>query len=279
MPDAGRHAAPTGQPQLGAGAHAQRSALPTLPAALWSPRTVLALQSAVGNQGLAEILSAERGQGARAAQRGHHTLQRQNHTTTEPDATTPVEGGAPVREGDEIPTVAEMAETSMTWIEQVWGALNQGIADFEATSQVTNWEAFAAGVLGNLIWASAAFATGGTAFLISVAGIAVATAGAVSAVDSPGMFHDAIRAESDALANALKQRVPLVTLLLHDYAASQGFGGRQVYRLLMRRLLRADYIVVVGGIPTVNSTKIAAMVKQKLTRMSAPRPRRGGREL
>jgi hypothetical protein len=226
----------------------------------WNPGTVVALQGAVGNRHTTELLAASRRRSLAP------TAQRQHHGSPAPPSTTPATAGP-----DAVPPVGEMAQTSMTWIEQVWGALNQGLSDFEQNNQVTDWEAFALGVLGNLIWAAAAFATGGSAFLVSVAGVGLASAAAAN-VRSQESFHTAARAEHDALNNALKARVPAVTQRVHEHAVSHGWTASQAYRVLMRLLLRREFIQVVGGVPTVNSPRIAAHVEQQLILKSGSTP-------
>jgi hypothetical protein len=210
-----------------------------------STTRILGLQRAVGNHGTTQMILL--GQGIAP----HQTVQR-DPTMQRPDVVA----------SDAVPGLGDMGQTAMTWIEQVWGALNQGLADFEHNSQVTDWAAFAGSVLGNLIWAAAAFSTGGGAFLISIGGIGVATAATVPS--SKDDFFVAARAEHDQLNVGLKGRVPQVTKKVHDKAVAQGWSGQKTYQVLMGLLLRPDFALTVGGIPTVNSPRIAALVEQQL---------------
>ncbi len=242
--------------------HPTTHPLPTSPppsSRTWDQGTVVAPRGTSGNHRVTEIPSIGRGQTA------GRTVQRQHGPTTAPRAATP--GAA----GSGAPAVGAMAQTSMTWIEQVWGALNQGLADFEQNNQVTDWEAFSLGVLGNLLWAAAALTTGGAAFLVSVGGVGLASAAAGN-VRSQQAFHAAARAEHDALNTALKARVPAVTQRVHDHAVSHGWTASQAYRVLMRLLLRRSFIQTVGGVPTVNSPRIAAHVEQQLILKSGSTP-------
>jgi hypothetical protein len=207
---------------------------------------ILGLQRAVGNRRTTQVISS----GHDVAQ--HQTIQRDAPTTVRPD----------VARSDTVPNLGEMGQTSMTWIEQVWGALNQGLADFEHNAQVTDWAAFSGSVLGNLIWATAAFTTGGGAFAVSIGGIAVATA--ATAPSSKDDFFVAARTEHDALNMTLKRRAPEVTKNVHERAVARGWDSQKTYRVLMGLLLRPEFSLVVGGIPTVNSPRIAALVEQQL---------------
>jgi hypothetical protein len=165
---------------------------------------------------------------------------------------------------DAVPALGELEQTSMEWVEQVWGALNQGLEDFEHNAQVADWEAYAINVLGNLLWATAAFATGGSAFLISAAGIALSSKAAASSVSSMGDFHNLARADHDSLLAALKQHVPRVTKMVHNRASESRWSSRKTYRILMQLLLKRSYVTTVGGVPTVNSARIAAHVEHEL---------------
>ncbi len=256
---AGRLRPQTLAPMPSPGAPTSLAGVSTRTVATWNTGTVVALQGTVGNRHTTELLAANRRRSLAP------TAQRQHHTTPTPPPTPAT------AEPDAVPPIGEMAQTSMTWIEQVWGALNQGLSDFEQNNQVSDWEAFALGVLGNLIWAAAAFATGGSAFLVSIAGVGLASAAAAN-VRSQESFHTAARAEHDALNNALKARVPAVTQRVHDHAVSRGWTASQAYRVLMRLLLRREFIQVVGGVPTVNSPRIAAHVEQQLILKSGSTP-------
>jgi hypothetical protein len=177
-----------------------------------------------------------------------------------------------VAEGDEeIPTQPMLEQQATVWIEQVWGAVNQGLADFEKNSQVADWHALAMSVFGNLIWATAAFATGGGAFLVSVGGIAVGSAPAIAAVSSKDDFHKVARSESDELAKQLKARVPKVVDEAHGEAMAQRRGGRETYHKLIERLLQPDFIDT-GAIASVNSARIAALTERQLFLRSGSSP-------
>ncbi len=177
-----------------------------------------------------------------------------------------------VAEGDEvIPTQPMLEQQATVWIEQVWGALNQGLADFERNSQVSSWHALALGVLGNLIWAAAAFTTGEMAFLISIEGIATGTVGSIAGINSQEDFHKVARGESDALEKALKARVPKVVDEVHGKATADRWGGRQTYRALIERLLKPDFVDE-GPIASVNSPRIAALTERELFLRSGSSP-------
>jgi hypothetical protein len=168
-------------------------------------------------------------------------------------------------DADPVAPTSQLAQTAMGWIDDVWGALNQGLADFQQNAQVADWEAFSLSTLGNLIWASAAFATGGGAFLISLAGIGLAAAPTAAAGVSSGHdFYTKARAENDAYMRATKARVPAVTERLHTLATQRNATGATVYRVLMRLLLKHGFFDVVGGVPTVATARIAAHVEEQL---------------
>jgi hypothetical protein len=165
---------------------------------------------------------------------------------------------------DTVPTVGDLEHTAMDWIEQVWGALNQGLADFDHSAAVSDWNAFAANVLGNLMWGTAAFFTGGGAFVVSLAGIGLSTVAAASSVNSLGDFHNIARADHDKLLNALKQQAPTVIKDVHKLATERHWTSHHTYQVLMKRLLQPEFITTAGGIPSVNSPRIAAHVEHEL---------------
>jgi len=167
-------------------------------------------------------------------------------------------------DADPLPSESELTQAGMTWAHEVWGALNQGLADFEHNAQIADWTTFALNVLGNLVWATAAFSTGGMAFLISIEGIAVSTVASAGAVNSVGEFHSQARADSDALLKAIQKRAPEVAKHIHELGAHRGWKGKHAYRVLMGTLLKPEFFTQPSGFPTIDSARIAATTEYEL---------------
>ena len=191
-PDGERERQATTRASSPTSATSSLGAIETRPIETWTPGTVVALQRSIGNRRTSQLISAHSPTGPVVRRRPQ--VQRQPKGGTKPEGSAPPVRGEPAPAAQpEVPAVGELAQTSMTWIDQVWNSLNQGLADFDHNSKVDDWEAFAIGVLGNLIWAAAAFSTGGAAFLISIGGIGLASKAAASVGSKQDFFNAARR--------------------------------------------------------------------------------------
>ena len=168
------------------------------------------------------------------------------------------------------PTVDTLQDVARDAIEQVWGAQNQGLDDFEnAMEGSADWGTLALVTAGNVIWAAAAFTTGGAAFLVSLEGIALSTSASAAGVgDRPG-FHQQKRRDIDAIKQACDARISAVSNEVHEEAWD---GNRARYELL-KRLLKPAYVErTEGGVPVIKSDAIAASVEKDLLLKAATSP-------
>ena len=146
--------------------------------------------------------------------------------------TDPLRAPAPVT--DLTPRSGQVALGSLSgyrdaaqrYVDGYWDAARGGIDDFkDAISTDFDWDLFAAQVLGNVVWAGACFASGGTGFVVSLTGIALTTAGAAAAVVSAPTFDTKAKREIDDVWNYLNDQVNGVTE--SRLRPGEGRGGRQ----------------------------------------------------
>jgi hypothetical protein len=174
-----------------------------------------------------------------------------------------------------VASAQELRDFCTLAINDVWGAQNQGLEDFEhQLASGMNFAAIAASVLGNVIWATAAFSTGGTAFLISIAGIAVGTAGQlIPSVKDQLSFHTAAQSQIDDVKNEADGRIDIVVRSVRKHALRHGWDGNEIRHQLLRRLLKREYIkVVAGGMPVIDLPAVAASVERELLFRAATTP-------
>src|SRR6185437_9268023 len=119
--------------------------------------------------------------------------------------------------------------------------------------------AFLTALAGNVIWATACFATGGAAFAISLAGIAVGAGapGASTTVDRAAFHQEASRL-IDGIVQQLLNQIDGVTRAVDGEATTGGWDDNRTRQALLSRIFRPEYInTAAGGIPTVNRSPIA----------------------
>jgi hypothetical protein len=163
-------------------------------------------------------------------------------------------------------------------IEKYEVGATDGLNDFEKNVKdpsKTDWQTFALNTVGNLIWAVACFATGGTAFFISLAGIALA-AGATAAVmaeekqsfDMTRFHHHTRRAISGegGVVEKLNAKVVDASQKMEREAASGRWTDpNQAHRALLERLFTGpEFVREEGGLPTVNKWAVAKKVESEL---------------
>jgi hypothetical protein len=140
------------------------------------------------------------------------------------------------------------------------GAARDGLTDFESDVGSTfDYGSAMAALTGNLIWATACFATGGTAFAISLVGIGVGTgAPAASGTVDRAAFHQRGADVIEEIRVRLLNKIVPVTNDVDQQATAQNWDEFRTRRELLLQLLRPEYIAVVaGGLPTVNRAAIA----------------------
>lgn len=174
-----------------------------------------------------------------------------------------------------IPGAQELRDFCTSNINDVWGAQNQGLEDFEhQLGSDIDFGAIAWTVLGNVIWAGAAYATGDVAFLISIIGIGVGTAGPlIPHVKDRPSFHTAARKQIDDLMARADGRIDAVVRAVREDALTKGWDGNKAREILLKRLLKPEYInVVAGGVPVIDLPAVAASVEKELLFRAATTP-------
>jgi hypothetical protein len=174
-----------------------------------------------------------------------------------------------------VPSVQELRDFCTPNINDVWGAQNQGLEDFEhQLGSDIDYGAVAASLLGNLIWAGACFATGEAAFVISIIGIGVGTAGPlIPHVKDQPSFHNAARKQIDDLKTQADARIDAIVKNVREEALKQGWDGSKVRQELLKRLLKPEYIkVLAGGMPVLDLPAVAASVEKELLFRAATTP-------
>jgi hypothetical protein len=174
-----------------------------------------------------------------------------------------------------VPGVGELRDFCSTNINDVWGAQNQGLNDFEhQLGSDIDYGAVAASLLGNMIWAAAAFTSGEAAFLISVIGIGVGTAAPlIPHVKDQPSFHSAARKQIDDLKTQADGRIDAVVREVREDGLKKGWDGSKTREELLKLLLKPDYINVVGGgVPVIDLAAVAASVEKALLFRAATTP-------
>jgi hypothetical protein len=171
----------------------------------------------------------------------------------------------------ELRTIANSAINA-----EYYGAARDALVDFEnVMAPDFDWGAFWVNLAGNAIWATACFATGGTAFMISVSGIALAAGATAESAPTRSDFHqqtvDGIDGE---IIQPLLNRIDPITRDV-DMAAIQGnWDDNQTRRELLGRLVQPEYIMIArGGLPVINRQAIRTRIRNDLIIMAnAARP-------
>lgn len=174
-----------------------------------------------------------------------------------------------------VPRIEELRDFCAAKIDEVWFAQNQGLVDFEhQLGSDLDFGAIAASVFGNMIWAAACFTTGELAFVISVVGIGVGTAGPlIPHVKDQPSFHNAARKQIDDLKANADGRIDAVVRDVREDALRNGWDGSKAREHLLQRLLKPDYFHVVhGGLPVLDLPAVAASVEKQLLFRAATTP-------
>lgn len=174
-----------------------------------------------------------------------------------------------------IPSKDVLSDFCRNSISDVWTAQNQGLNDFESQlKDDMDWSALVLNLVGNLTWATAAFATGGTAFIISLAGIGLATAGSgLTNVSDQKSFHTFARNQIDTLKTFLDNRISDLTNQAYEEEFEHLWNGNKVRKKLLHRLLKPNFTqTAMGGVPVIDSAAIAATMEKDLLFRAATTP-------
>jgi hypothetical protein len=220
-----------------------------------SPRAVLALQRAAGNAAVARLLTAH----------DHQTVARNGPTAPVADAPTVTR-----------PKLSELETIAQGYIGDYYSAASGGLTDFETTlADDVDWEPFWLGVMGNVLWATACFVTGpataaaataGKQFAVSMAGIGLAAAGAGLAVSNKSEFHNAaVQTHLDAVVKELNDQVKDVAASVDATAAKENWSDSRTRLELVQRLMKPEYMMVAkGGLPNIDQPAIRRLVQRTL---------------
>ncbi len=167
------------------------------------------------------------------------------------------------------PTLTDLRTIAQGYIGDYFSAATSGLANFERDVQSNfDWTAFWVAVAGNVIWATASFATGGSAFVISLAGIALSTHAAASSVTSAPEFHRETTNGINDIITYLNNQVDRVTRDVDTDATANNLDDNQTRLHLLGRLLdptKPEFIMIAsGGLPNLSQPVVAASVEEQL---------------
>jgi hypothetical protein len=129
---------------------------------------------------------------------------------------------------------------------------------------MSGWGPFATVLAGNLIWATACFTTGGTAFLISLGGIAIGSLPGIpkSGEDFPGWAKANL---IKPVVDHLDARVDTVTRDVLATLPSDGWDDNKVRSAILTRLFKPEYIKTIsGGLPMADRAAVAHRVHAEI---------------
>jgi hypothetical protein len=222
-----------------------------------------------GTSGGQELLAHELThtiQQGEATGRAQHALQVQRDAPVSDPLRPPAQSPAVPARSVAMGTVSDYRTAMEGYITNYRVAALAGMEDFKnAVAPDFDWTLFGVQVLGNVIWATASFASGGTAFAISMAGIAVTTAGAAAAVTSAPTFESKATAYINDIDKYLHDQVDRVTQDVHAQGTREGWDDNRARLEILRRMYRPTYITKAqSGLPYVDSAAIEAAVEQQL---------------
>jgi hypothetical protein len=175
------------------------------------------------------------------------------------------------------PDVSDLRTIAQGYVGDYFSAARAGLADFEHDVQQSfDWSAFWIAVGGNVLWAGASFATGGTAFVISLAGIGVSTAAAASAVTKAPDFHREATQQINHVVRHLNEQVVRVTDDVDRVAAARNWDDNQTRAELLRRLVKPEYVEVAAGLPNLSQPRVAASLREELLIRASQLKSKGG---
>ncbi|MGH7491683.1 MAG: DUF4157 domain-containing protein [bacterium] len=167
------------------------------------------------------------------------------------------------------PSLSDLRTIAQGYIGDYHSAAIQGLLAFEGDIQSVedfDWAAFWVAVGGNVIWATASFATGGTAFVISISGIAISTLATASAVTSaPNFRREALRRIDDTVTH-INNQVDRVTQDVDAEAAIGNLDDNATRMLLLEHMVsdRRYIVETEGGLPNLNQPAVAAQIRETL---------------
>lgn len=203
---------------------------------------LMRLQRLAGNQAVADLVAPK------------YPVQRK------PPAAAPT--AAPVAR----PNLSSLRTIAQGYVGDYFSAARAGLQDFERDVQSDfNWSAFWVNVGGNVVWALASFSTGGTAFVISMAGIAISTAASANAVTNAPDFHRETALKINEVVTYLNNQVDRVTRDVDAEATANSWEDNQTRTALLKRLVQDDYITTSqGGLPNLSQPLVASSIREEL---------------
>ncbi|MCL4436019.1 MAG: DUF4157 domain-containing protein [Thaumarchaeota archaeon] len=164
------------------------------------------------------------------------------------------------------PSLSDLRTIAQGYIGDYFSAARAGLTDFERDVQSSfDWGAFWLTVGGNVVWATASFATGGTAFIISLAGIAVSTAASTATVNNPADFHRESVIRINDIVTSLNNEVDRVTREVDSNAAAEGWDDNRSRSELLKRLVKPEFVfTATGGLPNLSQPRVAASIREEL---------------
>ena len=131
-------------------------------------------------------------------------------------------------------------------------AAEAGLTDAANDVQPSNWHGWGMSLAGNIIWAAASFYTGGTAFIISLSGIALGAIGTIPNSE-PAFVAWAKANYIDKIVDHCKANVDRVTRDVVTTLANQPWEDNRVRRAILERLLTPSCIETIIFPPSLKT--------------------------
>jgi hypothetical protein len=172
---------------------------------------------------------------------------------------------APVKDAPKAPPddlkLSQLRDIALLAINTYEDGAGDGISAAKGTlASMSGWGPFATVLAGNLIWAAACFSTGGTAFLISLGGIAIGSVPSVpkSSEDFPEWAKTNL---VKPVVNHLDAQVDRVTKDVLATLPTDGWDDNKVRSAILARLFKPEYIKTIsGGIPMADRAAVSHRV-------------------
>jgi hypothetical protein len=161
--------------------------------------------------------------------------------------------------------LSQLRDIALLAINTYEDGAGDGILDARSTlASMSGWGPFATVLAGNLIWAAACFTTGGTAFVVSLAGIGLGSLPSVPKAGDdfvPWAKTNLIKPVVDHLGTQIDR----VTRDVLASLPSDGWDDNRVREAILSRLFKPEYIKTVsGGIPMADRGAVAHRIHSEL---------------
>ena len=238
---------------------------------------LLNLQRTAGNRAVSALVGG--------ASRRRHTEDIQWHAATDVVRLARAAAGLAVqRDGPDKPppdlvarpTQTELETAAQGYIGDWYAAALAGLGVFEQiVADDIDWSQFWLGVAGNLLWATACFATGpagaamataGKQFAISLAGIALNAKATANQVSTKSDFHKkAVKEHIEPVRKELNDQVKEVSGDVSTKAAAENWNDNRTRTELIQRMMRPQYFAIYkGGLPNVDQNAISQVMVRDL---------------